>query len=99
MQKEKYFFIRFRKIKTAEEYKNKIVGHNYRNRKYIKNPHSNIDWECTDHNIILQDLKYKNADELIKVGNNNRKGKARRLKKGSTFAFELYQFSYIYSLL
>ena len=87
--KEKYFVIGLRKIKTKEEYKNKIVGHNHRQRHYIKNPHSNIDWNKTDHNIILQDLKYKNAEELIEHGNNNLKGKSRKLKKGSAFAYEI----------
>jgi len=87
--KEKYFVIGLRKIKTAEEYKNKIVGHNHRTRHYIKNPHSNIDWNKTDRNIILQDLKYKNADELIDAGNSNLKGKSRKLKKNSAFAFEM----------
>jgi len=86
--KEKYFVIGFRKIKTAEEYKNKIVGHNHRNRKYIKS-HQNIDWSRTEQNIILQDLKYKNATELIESGNNNLKGKSRKLKKNSAFAFEM----------
>jgi len=86
--KEKYFVIGFRKIKTAEEYKNKVAGHNHRNRHYIKS-HPNIDWERTPNNIILQDLKYKTANELIEAGNNSRIGKARRLKKGSAFAFEV----------
>ena len=88
MNKEKYFVIGFRKIKTAEEYKNKIVGHNHRNRKYIKN-HNNIDFNKSNKNIILQDLKYKNADELIESGNNNLKGKSRKLKKNSAFAYEI----------
>ena len=89
MEKTKYFVIGFRKIRTAEEYKNKVVGHNHRQRKYKENEHTNIDPTRTQNNIILQDLKYKNATELIEAGNSNRKGKARRLKKGSAFAFEV----------
>jgi len=89
MKKERYFVIGFRKIRTAEEYKNKVAGHNHRNRHYIKNKHNNIDWERTPNNIVLQNLKYKTADELIEAGNNSRIGKARRLKKGAAFAFEV----------
>ena len=89
MKKERYFVIGFRKIKTAEEYKNKVVGHNHRTRHYIKNKYNNIDWERTPNNIILQDLKYKNADQLINNCNNNLKGKSRKLKKNSAFAFEI----------
>jgi len=85
---KKYFVIGFRKIRTSEEYKNKILGHNHRNRKYIKS-HNNIDFNKSHKNIILQDLKYKNADELIKSGNNNLRGRSRKLKKNSAFAFEI----------
>jgi len=52
MQKEKYFVLGFRRYKTHEEFKNKIVGHNHRNRKYIKS-HQNIDWSRTEHNIAF----------------------------------------------
>jgi hypothetical protein len=83
----KYFVIGFRKIRTEEEYKNKIAGHNHRQRHY-KN-RVNINWEKTKDNIILQNLKYKTAEELITNGNSNLKGKARRLKKGSSFCFEI----------
>jgi len=86
--KEKYFVIGFRKIKTKEEYKNKVVGHNHRNKHYIKN-HNNINWSKTKNNIILQELKYKSANELIESGNNNLKGKSRKLKRNSAFAFEM----------
>ena len=63
----RYFVIGFRKIKTAEEYKNKIVGHNHRNRNY-KN-RINIDTSRSKDNIILQKLKYRTADELIDTAN------------------------------
>jgi hypothetical protein len=85
---QKYFVIGFRKIKTAAEYRNKVYGHNHRNRHY-KNSHININWEKTKDNIILQELKYKNAQELIEHGNSNLKGKARKLKRGSSFCFEI----------
>ena len=84
----KYFVVGFRKIKTKEEYKNKVVGHNHRNRNY-KNSHENIDKAKTQNNIILQDLKYENANELMNHGNNNLKGKSRKLKKNSAFAYEM----------
>ena len=77
--KEKYFVIGFRKIKTAKEYKNKIVDHNNRTRHYIM--HSNIDWNRTYKNIILDELNFKSAEELIADGNNNLKWKSRELKK------------------
>jgi len=96
MEKKRYFVIGFRKIHSAEEYKNKVLGHNHRIRKYIKNPHRNIDWNKTPNNIVLQGLKYKKADELIesankkiKERNEKRKKKARRLKKEAAFAFEV----------
>ena len=63
----RYFVIGFRKIKTAEEYKNKIAGHNHRNRNY-KN-RINIDTSRSKDNIILQKLKYRTADELIDTAN------------------------------
>ena len=84
----KYFVVGFRKIKTKEEYKNKILGHNHRNRNY-KNSHENIDKTKTQNNIILQDLKYENANELMNHGNNNLKSKSRKLKKNSAFAYEM----------
>jgi hypothetical protein len=62
-----YFVIGFRKVKTAEEYKNKIVGHNHRNRNY-KN-RVNINTSKSKNNIILSPLKYKSASELIDTAN------------------------------
>jgi hypothetical protein len=85
----KYFVIGLRKIKTPEEYKNKVVGHNHRKRNYKKNLHNNINPERTPDNIILQDLKYKNAAELIKAGDGIRAKGKRKLKKGSAFAYEV----------
>jgi vacuolar-type H+-ATPase subunit I/STV1 len=87
--KEKYFVIGFRKIKTSEEYKNKIVGHNHRTRNYNKNPHLNINPDKTKDNIILQDLKYKSASQLIEAGNKRLAKGKRKLKKNSAFAFEI----------
>jgi len=62
-----YFVIGFRKIKTAEEYKNKIAGHNHRNRNYPNR--LNIDTTKSKNNIILQELKYRTATELIDTAN------------------------------
>ena len=63
----RYFVIGFRKIKTAEEYKNKIAGHNHRNRNY-KN-RVNINTSKSKNNIILSPLKYKSASKLIDTAN------------------------------
>jgi hypothetical protein len=63
----KYFVLGFRKIKTIEEYKNKIAGHNHRNRDYPNR--SNIDTSKSKDNIILSPLKYKSASELINTAN------------------------------
>ncbi len=62
-----YFVIGFRKIKTAEEHKNKIAGHNHRNRNYKNRP--NIDTTKSKNNIILSPLKYKSASVLIDTAN------------------------------
>jgi hypothetical protein len=62
-----YFVIGFRKVKTIEEYKNKIVGHNHRNRNYPNR--QNIDTSRSKNNIILSPLKYKSASELIDTAN------------------------------
>jgi hypothetical protein len=62
-----YFVIGFRKIKTVEEYKNRITGHNHRNRNYPNR--GNIDTTKSENNIILQELKYKSASELIDTAN------------------------------
>ena len=87
MAEKKYFVIGLRKIKSEEEYKNKVIGHNNRKRRY-KN-RNNIDWSKTSNNIVLQELKYSSARELIEYGNSNLKGKSRKLKKGASFAFEI----------
>jgi len=63
----KYFVIGFRKITSEEEYKNKIVGHNHRSRHYPNRP--NIDTTKSKDNIVLEELKYKSANDLINVAN------------------------------
>ena len=62
-----YFVIGFRKVKTKEEYKNKIAGHNHRNRNYPNR--QNINTTKSKDNIILSELKYKSASELINTAN------------------------------
>ena len=75
----RYFVIGFRKIKTAEEYKNKIAGHNHRNRNY-KN-RVNINTSKSKNNIILSPLKYKSARELINSANQKIKEENEKIKK------------------
>ena len=69
-----YFVIGLRKIKTDEEFKNKIVGHNHRTRTY-KNTHLNINVDKTKHNINLTPLQFKSEEEI-------RSYTKKRLKKG-----------------
>ena len=75
----KYFVLGFRKIKTIEEYKNKITGHNHRNRNY-KN-RINIDTSKSKDNIVLQELKYKSANELIDTANQIIKKENQKIKE------------------
>jgi len=63
----RYFVIGFRKITSAEEYKNKILGHNHRNRNY--KDRININTSKSKNNIILSPLKYKSANNLIDTAN------------------------------
>jgi len=86
--KEKYFVIGFRKIHDDAEYKNKIVGHNHRNRHYIKN-HKNIDWSKTDKNIILNELKFKSEKEIREYAKEHLAKGKRQLQKNKAFAFEI----------
>ena len=86
--KEKYFVIGFRKIHDDAEYKNKIVGHNHRNRHYIKN-HKNIDWSKTEKNIILEELKFKSEKEIREYAKSKLAKGKRQLQKNKAFAFEI----------
>jgi len=74
-----YFVLGFRKIKTIEEYKNKIAGHNHRNRDYPNR--SNIDTSKSKNNIVLQKLKYKSARELINSANQKIKEENEKIKE------------------
>jgi len=87
MQKEKYFVLGFRRYKTHEEFKNKIVGHNHRTRHYLKS-HMNINWSKTHKNIILTDLQFKSLNELLDFAKQNLKKGKRQLKKGAAWGFE-----------
>ncbi len=88
MKENKYFVVGFRRYKTVEEFKNKVVGHNHRNKKYLKT-HKNIDWNRTDKNIILTDLQFKNLDELLDFAKQNLSKGKRQLKKGAAWGFEI----------
>ncbi len=88
MKKEKYFVIGFRKIHDDAEFKNKIVGHNHRNRHYIKS-HKNIDWSRTNKNIILDDLKFKSEKEIREYAKSRLAKGKRQLQKNKAFAFEI----------
>ena len=56
-KKMNYLVLNFKKIKSKEEFKNVIAGHNFRTREY-KN-RENIDTTRTKDNIILSPLKFK----------------------------------------
>jgi len=86
--KEKYFVIGFRRYKTQEEFRNRVVGHNHRQRHYTKS-HSNIDWERTPDNIILTPLQFKNLDELKQYAKSNLAKGKRNLKKGAAWGFDM----------
>ena len=75
----RYFVLGFRKIKTSEEYKNKIVGHNHRNRNYPNR--LNINTSKSKDNIILSPLKYKSANNLIDTANQIIKEENKKIKE------------------
>jgi len=83
-----YFVIGMRKIKTNEEFKNKIVGHNHRERTY-KNTHLNINPDKTKHNIHLTPLEFRNEEEIRSYTKKHLKKGKRQLQKNKAFAFEL----------
>jgi len=83
-----YFVIGMRKIKTNEEFKNKIVGHNNRERTY-KSTHLNINPDKTKHNIHLTPLQFRDEEEIRDYAKKHlRKGK-RQLQKNKAFGFEI----------
>jgi len=83
-----YFVIGMRKIKTDEEFKNKIVGHNHRTRTY-KNTHLNINVDKTKHNINLTPLQFHNEEEIRDYAKKRLKKGKRQLQKNKAFAFEI----------
>jgi len=83
-----YFVIGMRKIKTNEEFKNKIVGHNNRERTY-KNTHMNINFDKTKHNINLTPLQFRDEAEIRDYAKKHLKKGKRQLQKNKAFAFEL----------
>ena len=82
-----YLVLNFKKIKTEMEFKNVIVGHNFRSRDY-KN-RENIDTTRTKDNIILSPLKFKSEDELLNYTKGKLKEKKRQIRKNSAKAFSL----------
>jgi len=85
---KKYFVIAFRRYKTAEEFKNKLVGHNHRNRQYVKS-HSNIDWNKSEKNIELTPLQFHSLEELREYAKTHLAKGRRNLKKGAAWGFEI----------
>jgi len=83
-----YFVIGMRKIKTAEEFKNKIVGHNNRERTY-KDKHFNINPERTPYNLNLTELQFRSEAEIRKYAKKHLKKGKRQLQKNKAFAFEI----------
>ena len=82
-----YLVLNFKKIKSKEEFKNVIAGHNFRTREY-KN-RENIDTTRTKDNIILSPLKFKNENELLKYTKGKLKENKRQIRKNSAKAFSL----------
>jgi len=82
-----YLVLNFKKIKTEMEFKNVIVGHNFRSRDY-KN-RENIDTTRTKDNIILSPLKFKSEDELLNYTKGKLKENKRQIRKNSAKAFSL----------
>jgi len=83
-----YFVIGMRKIKTNEEFRNKIVGHNNRERTY-KSTHMNINFDKTKHNIHLTPLEFRNEEEIRDYAKKRLKKGKRQLQKNKAFAFEI----------
>jgi len=83
-----YFVIGMRKIKTDEEFRNKIVGHNHRTRTY-KSTHLNINPDKTKHNIHLTPLEFRNEEEIRSYTKKHLKKGKRQLQKGKAFGFEI----------
>ena len=69
------------------EFKNVIVGHNFRTREYKNKP--NIDTTRTKDNIILTPLKFKNENELLNYTKGKLKKKKRQIRANSAKAFSL----------
>ena len=82
-----YLVLNFKKIKTEMEFKNVIVGHNFRTREYKNKP--NIDTTRTKDNIILTPLKFKNENELLNYTKGKLKKKKRQIRANSAKAFSL----------
>ena len=82
-----YLVLNFKKIKTEMEFKNVIVGHNFRTREYKNKP--NIDTTRTKNNIILTPLKFKSENELLKYTKGKLKENKRQIRKNSAKAFSL----------
>ena len=84
-----YFVIDFKKIENAEAYKNIIVGHNFRERKYKQNPHLNINPERTKDNIILSPLLFRSESKLMEYAKKNLKKGKRQIRKNAAKAFSI----------
>ena len=84
-----YFVIDFKEIDSAEAYKNIIVGHNFRERKYKQNPHLNIDPTKTEKNLILTPLLFRNEKELMEYAKKNLSKGKRQIRKNAAKAFSI----------
>ena len=85
----RYFVIGHRRYKTAEEFRNKVVGHNHRKRHYAKNPHDNIDRSRSAKNIELTPLQFESYDELLEWSKERLAKGKRNLKRGAAWGFEM----------
>jgi len=87
IKKTKYFVIDFKKIKTPEQYKNVIVGHNNRKRNYLNRV--NINTSKSKNNIILTDLNFKDENEILDYAKNNLAKGKRQIRKNSAKSFSI----------
>ena len=84
---DKHFFVLdFKKIKDGEAFKNILVGHNFRKRKYFPG-RGNINPSKTKNNITLTPLRFGSEEELLKYTKENLAEGKRQVKRNNAKAF------------
>jgi pyruvate-formate lyase-activating enzyme len=87
LKMKKYFVIDFKKVHDDAEYKNVVVGHNARNRRYRNR--INIDPNKTKNNIVLVPLQFKSEKEIRDFAKKHLAPGKRQLQKNKAFAFNI----------